>query len=195
MTDALSVDQFVPVLLPHDAVGNHTLEAHRALQQAGMSARIWAVSVHPQLARWGRSYRKFPRSAQGGGRRILLYQAASISGGIVELLLQRPEPKVINYHNLTPAEFYRPYEPATAQELEDAARELARLARQVRVAIADSEFNAADLRAMGVEDVRVVPPYLGHSVRADPDPAALAALEAGRRGIDLLFVGRLVPNK
>jgi glycosyltransferase involved in cell wall biosynthesis len=195
MTEALSVDQFVPVLLPHDAVGNHTLQAHRALQQAGINARIWAVSVHPQLARWGRSYRRFPRAARRGGRRVLLYQAASISGGIVDLLLERPEPKVINYHNLTPAAFYQPYEPVAAQELVDAARELGRLARQARVGIADSEFNAADLRTMGVEDVRVVPPYLGPSVRAEPDPAALATLRAGRTGIELLFVGRLVPNK
>jgi L-malate glycosyltransferase len=195
MTDTLNVDQFVPVLLPHDAVGNHTLQTHRALERGGMNARIWAVSVHPQLARWGRSYRKFPRAAQRGGRRVLLYQAASISGGIVDLLVQRPEPKVINYHNLTPAAFYQPYEPATAQELRDAARELERLARQVRVAIADSEFNAADLRAMGVQDVRVVPPYLGPSLRAEPDQAALGALDAGRTGIELLFVGRIVPNK
>jgi glycosyltransferase involved in cell wall biosynthesis len=118
-----------------------------------------------------------------------------VSGGIVDFLLGRPEPKVINYHNLTPARFYEAYEPANAANLAVASRELRRLARQVRVAIADSEFNAADLREMGVEDVRVVPPYLSRGMRADPDPATLAALEAGRTGIDLLFVGRIVPNK
>src|SRR5207249_4314587 len=96
---------------------------------------------------------------------------------------------------LTPARFYQPYEPATATGLNEACRELERLARRVRVAIAASEFNASDLRAMGVDDVRVVPPYLGPGPRAEPDPAMLEALDADRRGMELLFVGRIVPNK
>jgi len=195
VSQKIEVHQFVPVLLPQDAVGNHTLETHRALREGGLDSRIWATSIHPRLARHGRSYRRFPRAAGSGGRRVLLYQAATVSGGIVDFLVGRPEPKVINYHNLTPARFYEVYEPANAANLALASRELRRLARQVRVAIADSEFNAADLREMGVEDVRVVPPYLSRGMRADPDPATLAALEAGRKGIDLLFVGRIVPNK
>jgi glycosyltransferase involved in cell wall biosynthesis len=114
---------------------------------------------------------------------------------MVDFLIERPEPKVINYHNLTPARYYQPYDSATATGLTEAARELERLSRKVRTAIADSEFNATDLRAMGVDDVHVIPPYFGRGWRGDADPATLAALEAGRRGIDLLFVGRIVPNK
>src|SRR5207237_9156764 len=87
------------------------------------------------------------------------------------------------------------YGPATAAGLEEASRELRRLARRVRVAIAASEFNAADLRAMGIENVCVVPPYLGPGLRAHPDPGTTATLESGRSGIELLFVGRIVPNK
>jgi glycosyltransferase involved in cell wall biosynthesis len=160
-----------------------------------MDPRIWAVSVHPQLARFGRPYGEFARASRRSDRRVLLYQAASVSGGIVDFLIERREPKVISYHNLTPARYYQPYEPATAAGLEHASRELQRLAQRVRVAMAASEFNAADLRAMGVEDVCVVPPYLGPGLHASPDVAALAALEAGRTGIELLFVGRIVPNK
>jgi glycosyltransferase involved in cell wall biosynthesis len=195
VTEPLTVEQFVPVLLPHDAVGNHTLQTRRALQARGIRSRIWAVSVHPQLRGSGRPYQGFPTTARRPARRVLLYQAASVSGGLVDLLIQRREPKVIHYHNLTPAAFYEPYEPVTAEELRDASRELRLLAHQVRVAVADSEFNAADLRAMGVEDVRVVPPYPGPNLAAHPDPSTLAALEAGRRGMELLFVGRIVPNK
>ena len=40
-----------------------------------------------------------------------------MSGGIVDFLVGRPEPKVINYHNLTPARFYEVYEPANAANL------------------------------------------------------------------------------
>ena len=196
MAEGLQVHQFVPVLLPQDAVGNHTLETHRALAEGGMDPRLWAATVHPQLARVGRPYRRFPATPdRRAGRRVLLYQAASVSGGIVDFLMKRPEPKVINYHNLTPARFYEPYEPATAAGLVEASRELRKLAEQVRVAIADSEFNAAELRAMGVEHVKVVPPYMARGLRVEPDPAALGTLEASRRGIDLLFVGRIVPNK
>jgi glycosyltransferase involved in cell wall biosynthesis len=193
--DALQVHQFVPVLLPHDAVGNHTLETRRALKEGGLDGRIWAVSVHPQLGRYGRPYGEFTGAVRRRGRRVLLYQAASVSGGIVDFLIKRSEPKIISYHNLTPARFYQSYEPATAAGLTEAAQELERLARCVRVGLAASEFNAADLRKMGVRDVRVVPPYLGPGLRAEPDPDTLARLGAGKKGIDLLFVGRIVPNK
>ena len=50
MPEGLQVHQFVPVLLPQDAVGNHTLETHRALAEGGMDPRLWAATVHPQLA-------------------------------------------------------------------------------------------------------------------------------------------------
>lgn len=65
----------------------------------------------------------------------------------------------------------------------------------MKVALAASEFNAIDLREMGIPSAHVVPPFLPPSISAQPDPKTLAALTAGRTGLQLLFVGRLTPQK
>ena len=191
------VDQFVPALLPGDAVGHHTLETHRALQTAGVAAGIWALTVDPELADRARPCSDFGREGGGGGGggSLLLYQAASDSAGIVPMLLDRPEAKAISYHNITPASYFEPFDAATAAGLRAAAREVRDLVPRVAVALAASEFNAAGLREMGADPVHVVPPYLGPALRAGPDPARLAALDALGPGTRLLFVGRVAPNK
>jgi len=196
VSDGLAVDQFIPALLPHDAVGGHTLESRRAFREAGLAATIWARTIHHEYAGEARPYRQFGRlAAHSRQRRLLLYQAATVSHGIVEYLLDRPEPKSISYHNLTPPEFYDPFSPGVAAELRQAREELARLAPEVKLATADSEFNAADLRSLGVLDVRVIPPFIGVGNLRPPDATEVARLRAQKGGPALLFVGRLVPNK
>lgn len=188
------VHQFVPVLLPGDAVGNISLETRRALAADGHPGEIWCIAVHPTLESQGHLYSGFP-PANPAQRRLLVYQCAAGSIGMVDWLLARPEPKGIVYHNLTPAEFYDLFDPGAASNLREAREELARYAPQVSLAIADSKFNAAELHELGVEHVTVVPPYLGPRPTAGADPDRLRRVAAGKRGIDLVFVGRLVPNK
>jgi L-malate glycosyltransferase len=187
------VHQFVPSLLPRDAVGNHMLATRRDLRRSGVPASIWASVVHPSLRRWAAPYEDYPDRHRGAP--VILYELASKSGSVLEFLLGRPEPKVLSYHNLTPALFFSPYDEETAAWLRVAQGERRRLCEHARVAVAASEFNARDLRSEGVPDVRVIPPYLGASARARPDPRTLRRLRAERRGTDVLFVGRLTPNK
>lgn len=194
---ALEIHQFVPILQPWDAVGNHVLEARRALRRSGLDGAIWAAGIDPQFRGAARSYRRFARrrSRGGGSKRMLLYQAASWSCGIVDFLLDRPETKVLSYHNFTPPAYFDPYDAGVACSLRWAIDETRCLAAQVKVAVAASEFSAIDLREMGVPSVHVVPPFLPPSMSAQPDPRTLAALTAGRTGLNLLFVGRLTPHK
>ena len=190
----LTVDQFVPALLPGDAVGHHTLQTHRALTEAGVPAAIWALTIDPELSDRARPCSGFDGGG-GAGKRVLLYQAASDSAGIVPMLLERPEVKAISYHNITPAAYFEPFDPVTAAGLRAAKQEVEILAPRVGAAMAASEFNAAALREMGAERVHVIPPYLGPVLQAAPDPETLAALDARGPGIRLIFVGRVAPNK
>lgn len=192
----LEVHQFVPTLLVRDAVGNHVLRTQRDLAELGAHADIWAGWVDPSLGGRARRWQRFERTrSKRGRRRILLYQAASYSGGMVDFLAGRADPTVVSYHNLTPASFLAPYDGSAAHDLALAMAELRRLVARTRVAVAASEFNAADLRRMGVERVHVIPPYVGLGFRGRPDQRTLERLRATRRGIDLVFVGRLSPNK
>lgn len=193
--ERLDVHQFVPSLLPRDAVGNHVLATRRELRRAGAGATIWAGLIHPSLRRVARRYEDFPEVLRGGKASVILYEVASWSGGVAESLLDRPEPKLLSYHNLTPAVYFSPYEAETAAWIRMAQAEVRRLCDGVRCAVAASEFNARDLREQGVEHVEVIPPHLGPCLRARPDTATLRRLRSQRRGTEVLFVGRLSPNK
>lgn len=194
--ELIDVHQFVPVLLPLDAVGNHTLRTHRALQDAGLRSSVWSTVTHPTLQRSARPVADFDAEPRRRATsRVLVYQAASESNGIVDLLLRQRGPKVISYHNFTPARYFDPYDEMVAASLRRGVEEVRRLARQVRVGIAASEFNASELRMMGMDDVEVIPPYLGPGLQAKPDPSTLEWLRRTREGTDLLFVGRVVPHK
>jgi glycosyltransferase involved in cell wall biosynthesis len=130
--------------------------------------------------------------------RWLLYQA-SIGSPVFDILAARPEPKLVNYHNITPADLLRDWEPAVAYEVALGRTQLGRLAPQSRFAVADSAFNESELRALGYEGTAVVPLLIDmHSKSDEPERElvrSLAHRKAREGGADLLYVGKISPHK
>ncbi|MCA1691735.1 MAG: glycosyltransferase, partial [Actinobacteria bacterium] len=125
----------------------------------------------------------------------ILYQASTGSRGLVADLLTWSEPKAIYYHNITPSRFFEPWAPGDALNLAWGREELQQLAPHVAVAVANSEYSAEELRRLGIEDVRVVPPYLPPALQTAPNPSHAGWLRRTKKGLDLLMVSRLVPSK
>jgi glycosyltransferase involved in cell wall biosynthesis len=192
VSGSLIVDQFVPTLLGRDAVGSHTLRTQEALRSVGIEGGVWATVIGDDCADRGRVFTDWvPRN---GSAVVLLYQVASVSGGIVEFLASLPHALSIYYHDLTPAEFYDPWDVVEADGMRRAAAELEKLASRVRIAISTSRYGANDLYALNIPEVVVCPPFLGTNVDLEPDPQLLSTL-TGSPGLRLLFVGRIAPNK
>lgn len=190
------VEQFLPSLGYRDAVGAHTLVTQDVLRAAGIRGGVWAEEVHPRLSRRARIYTDYPRSRVGRGRgSLLLYQASTGSRGMVDFLCERPEPKALYYHNITPAELFEPYDAGAAMTLARGREELKRILPGTRLAVANSEHSADELRRLEARDVRVVPPYLPPAVDVAPSEDHASWLRRTKTGVDVLFVGRIVPNK
>jgi len=187
------VRQFVPSLFQRDAVGNHALATRRALRRGGMSGQTWAEHRDPHLAlavhRWDRH-----RLPSTRGETVLLYQASTGSEGMADALLRMPGQLVLYYHNITPADFFGPYDGVAAASMRRGRRELQALAARAVLAFTPSEYNAAELRELGMRDVRLMPPYYVPGVGL-PHAAYLHRLRQSKRGVDVLFVGRLAPHK
>jgi len=188
------VDQVLPSLASRDAIGVHTRNAQRALRAAGFESDIFYGTCTPDMTTAGR-----PVSALGrfDGRRALLYQA-SIGSPVFDELSARTEPKLVNYHNITPAPLLAAWEPEVAEETALGRRQLERLAPQCRLAIAVSHFNEQELRAAGYRHTAVVPLLIDMtSSSVEPDAAVLGRLmdEKSAGGADLLYVGKVSPHK
>jgi glycosyltransferase involved in cell wall biosynthesis len=189
-----AIHQFLPSLAPRDAIGIHTLTVQAILRVMGLECDIYADLIHPEVATHARPFRTYPGSRTGD---LLLYQA-SIGSRVADYLRARPERKLLNYHNITPAASLARWEPALAAELDQGRRQLVQLAPLTLHAVADSAFNQSELIQSGYASTSVAPIQL-HLDEAEPvsDGKCMARLARAkaRGGADLLFVGRVVPNK
>jgi glycosyltransferase involved in cell wall biosynthesis len=184
-----AVHQLIPSFAPRDAVGNHTLQVQGVLRELGFESEIYAGNARREVA--GRS-KPFDELTAGPGT-WFLYQA-STGSPMVDWLLGRDEPLLVNWHNITPAAMFGPWEPHVGVELEAGRRQMKALARRTRFAIADSTFNEAELLEWGYGSTAVVPILLDTATfDTAMDERALARLR--HRGTVWLFVGRVAPNK
>jgi glycosyltransferase involved in cell wall biosynthesis len=185
----VAVHQVIPSFAARDAVGNHTLQVQGVLRDLGLRSEIYAADARPEMAKRSKPYTELV--AEPGA--WLLYQA-STGSPMVEWLLRRDEPMLVNYHNITPASLFGPWEPHVGVELEAGRRQMQSLARRTRFAIADSTYNEAELQSWGYEATAVVPILLDTATfEKAVDERALARLR--HTGTVWLFVGRIAPNK
>ena len=189
------IDQFVPSLARHDAIGNHVMQMRRLLHAAGYQSEIFYEHIDPRLAGEARPFRDSPSGPDP--TRLIIYHASThsdMTGWLVEAA-GRGQPVAIDYHNITPAGFFSRWEPQAARSMELGRRQLAEVAPLARVGLSDSAYNAAELAGLGQADSRVCPLLLDlDEFHQTPDPAVAERL--GRRGGPLwLFVGRIAPNK
>src|SRR5580700_7480711 len=192
---AVRVDQVIPSLASRDAIGVSSLNLRDGLRAAGIDSDIFYGSFTPDVEQEGRPVIELGRATRG---RWLLYQA-SIGSPVYDILAARSEPKLVNYHNITPASLLRDWEPAVAYEASLGCEQLARLAPQSRFAVADSGFNESELLALGYSGTAVVPLLIDMHSKSDlPDPDLTERLRRRKEregGADLLYVGKISPHK
>jgi L-malate glycosyltransferase len=187
------VDQVIPSLASRDAIGVHTLALTEALRDAGMESEIFYGDCSPDLLKQARPIGALGRASKD---RWLLYQS-SIGSPVFDVFASRPEAKLVNYHNITPAELLQAWEPGVGYEAGLGREQLRRAASQCRLGIADSAFNQGELIDAGYAHTAVSSLLIDMSVHAEADRGCLRRLEGAKAdgGPDLLFVGKVSPHK
>jgi glycosyltransferase involved in cell wall biosynthesis len=184
------VHQFLPTLSPGDAIGNHVLRIQPLLEAFGPS-RIYVERADASLANVARDYREFvpePGSA-------VVYHS-SIGTPMARWLHALGIPVLLDYHNVTPMRFFAAYEPKVAALCFAGRAECRLLARTSPLGMADSTWSAQELAQMGCPATATVPILLDFGKYQRPPHAPLLdALVSGKKGTDVLFVGRISPNK
>jgi glycosyltransferase involved in cell wall biosynthesis len=105
----------------------------------------------------------------------------------VDTALSVKGPVALCYHNITPGDLLREFNPEVADRCDRGRAMLPTFSGRVTTAIADSSFNAAELRDAGIGEASVVPVLLDV-------PDEVPRRKPSRKPV-VLTVGRIVPNK
>jgi glycosyltransferase involved in cell wall biosynthesis len=185
------VHQLVAALSYGDAIGNEALAIQAHLRASGYESEIFADKVHPRVAHLAKPLWRYP--SVSGPLTVCLFHF-SIGSAASRLIHGLPDKLVLIYHNITPARFFLGFHRHLAGLCYHGRRELAAFAPRTALALGDSEFNRRDLEAAGFAPTGVLPIVLDWSVyERSPSPVVERLYADGRRNI--LFVGRMIPNK
>ena len=112
-------------------------------------------------------------------------------------VLGLPVRKALIYHNITPARFF--YDVGMreiGQAAEVARHQLGEIAPAVQVAVAASEYSAAELAAYGFDSRVAIPVFYDDDFFRSPDlDWQLYQETKASAQLNLVFIGRMVPNK
>jgi glycosyltransferase involved in cell wall biosynthesis len=178
------VNQLIPAATPADAVTGQAFAWQELLAEWGHTGEIVAEHVHVDLADHVHRLDRTGKRLLSEGAVILRY---AIGSKTAKIAMRSPEQVALVYHNITPGDLLRDFNPGVA-ELCDRGREALTSFARPAALIADSRFNATDLREAGLGEASVVPLLL--DLPSEPVPL-------DGRGEDpvVLYVGRVVPNK
>lgn len=169
------------------------LQLRRLFRGAGFESEIFFEHLDPRLTGEARPYMEAPPRADPD--RVILYHASTHTDMNDWLIAagRAGQTIVVDYHNMTPSEYFSAWEPKAARSMQLGRRQLADLSPFVAGAVADSEYNATELADFGIHGATACPILLDLTdYHAPPDPLRTARL------VDhplWLFVGRLAPNK
>jgi glycosyltransferase involved in cell wall biosynthesis len=185
-----------PAVLHGDAVSNDVLGMRRWFRRHGFETHVYTSRQHRSLKPKVRPLPEYENYLENREDVLLYHHSVGWPAGLAVYERSRNR-RVLKYHNVTPAVFYRSYNKGCIRMCREGEEETRRLIRtKPELVLADSDFNARELMARGVEAAvcRTVPPFHRiHDLERLPLDEPLAAELRGRRS--LLFVGRLAPNK
>jgi L-malate glycosyltransferase len=187
----MQVHQMLAALSYGDAIGNEALRIQEILRNEGFDSEIFAESVHPEMAGRARKLWDYRTVSRPDNLLILHF---SIGAGVSTFAYHLPDPILLVYHNITPARWFSTFHPHLAGLCYHGRRELQAFVPRVSLAVGDSEFNRAELEAVGFHPTGVLPLLLDPERLAEPpNDVVLEMFDDDKT--NFLFVGRVIPNK
>jgi len=186
-----AVHQVLATLGYGDAIGHEVLGIQRVLRAAGYESEIFVETADRRLEDLTVDYRDLPEASHPDN---LLIHHFSIGSRASRVAYALPDRMALVYHNITPPEFFIDVHPLLVQLCYLGRRELGAYANRVELSLGDSEYNRAELEALGFPHTAVLPVVPDFSHLAGP-PNFMQAGAFDDDWVNILFVGRMIPNK
>jgi glycosyltransferase involved in cell wall biosynthesis len=187
----MRIHQVLATLGYGDAIGHEVLGIQRVLRAAGYESEIIVETADRRLEDLTVDYRDAPGYVTADD---VLIHHFSLGSRASRTAFALPARMALIYHNITPPEFYVGIHPQLMLQCYRGLRELKAYVPRVDLALGDSEFNRRDLERYGFEPTAVLPvvPDFSH---LDRDPDFALAGQFDDDWVNILLVGRFVPNK
>src|SRR6266576_2335507 len=185
------INQWVPAAHKGDAIGDSARRMRGLLRQMGHTSELYALTIDDELQG---DVHPFADPASKKGDQTMFHFA--LPSPMTEAFARLPGGRLLQYHNVTPAAYFAPYDPALFRLASLGREELATLAGRVDLALGDSEYNRQELDRLGFGRTGVFPIAV-HTTRIT-QAARRPALEKVLLDdglVNFLFVGRIAPNK
>jgi glycosyltransferase involved in cell wall biosynthesis len=184
------INQWVPAAHRGDAIGDSARRVRTILRKRGHASEIFALTIDDDLRGDIRPFED-PGARRGD---VTIFHFA-LPSPMTAAFAALDGARVLQYHNITPASFFASYAPPLFRLAALGRRELQSLVGRVDLALGDSEFNRRELETLGFAPTGVMPIAVDTEriTQAPRRPALEKILGDGL--INILFVGRIVPNK
>lgn len=188
---SVKVAQLLPSLQIGDAVGNDVRALKDLIARMGYNSEIYAEGIDSRLPEGTAK----PASAMNLHSDDVLIYHLSVGSPLFEKIQKLSCRKMMIYHNITPSAFFKPYSKEFYTACEEGLRQMREMKDTFSYCMADSAFNRQNLIDAGYTcpiDVRpILIPFEDYA--KTPDAATVEQYSDGWTNI--LFVGRIVPNK
>jgi len=184
------INQWVPAAHAGDAIGDSARRVRDLLRGLGHDSDLFALTIDDELKHDVRAFAD-PAARRGD---ITIFHYA-LPSPMTAAFASLDSGRVLQYHNVTPAEYFAPFDPALFRLATLGRQELGTLAGRVDLALGDSAFNRQELESLGFARTGVFPIAVNTDriTHAAPRPSLEEILDDGL--VNFLFVGRIAPNK
>jgi len=188
----VQVHQFHPTVSYGDAIGDQIQSLQHLLRRMGHRSEIFCeqLPIHfqgrvQQIAQYAR--------CSSPANVLLLHFSLGYSPKVMAWLKSVPDRKVLVYHNITPHAYFSGVNDVYLEAAQAGREQLDQLAALTQAGWGDSTFNCQELAERGWTRLGVLPIIFDprrYAVRPDRQ-----VLKRWQGGVNVLFVGRVSPNK
>ncbi len=183
------IEQFLPAFHYGDAIGNSTLSFHKYLLEKGIDSRIISLTIDENMRDKASFFKDYRESSES--IKILHF---AVPSELTDFFIKTKGKKVMVYHNITPAHFFVGFSDEFVKFTNEGRNHLKRLKDSFDMSIADSEYNAQELRELSYRNVFVFPIMINFEEYSKPFNKPYYNLLNDERK-NIIFVGRISPNK
>ncbi len=186
----MTINQWVPAAHKGDAIGDSARRTRGLLRHMGYTSELYALTLDDELLGDVRPF-SHPSAKSGD---ITIFHFA-LPSPMTQAFARLPHRRILQYHNVTPAFYFAPYDPALFRLASIAREELATLVGSVDLALGVSEYNRQELVALGFAPTGVLPLAVDISRVTQPVQRPALSKILDDDFVNFLFVGRIAPNK